>query len=232
MNQSQFDMREQALILLYEQFEQWLGQWNFSCQKGCSSCCSQNVTMTSLEGDYIYRFIRKQNREERFWDTLRSVDIVADPGQTPNKFAESCFNNDEITDPPQPLTKACPFLVNMTCSIYEVRPFNCRCFVSEKKCSPNTPAAAPAFLFTCSTVIMQLIEHLDQKGRWGNMLDILRSLIPEFQGRDLRSRIRSCRPLPGLLIPPEDSDRIQPFLKSILSAQLGDKSLQAVLNGQ
>jgi len=226
-------MKNQALTLIDDLFEQWLNQWQFACRKGCADCCTQNVTMTSLEGERIYRYIRQEKREERFVEILKSVDLPGLPGQTPNEFAACCFNNETPPSPQQSFSRACPFLVNRICSIYEVRPFNCRCFVSTEKCGPDSPAAAPDFIFSSATVVMQLIEHLDQKGMWGNMLDILRCQIPGFSGNKLiQSRIRACRPVPGLLIPPEDADRVNPLLESIFTARIGPKNLQDILNGQ
>ena len=225
-------MKYQVLTRIYSVFDHWLSQWNFVCYKGCSTCCTQNVTMTGLEGEHIYRFIKDRQKEEWFVNVLQSIDLVENPGPTTNEFATFCLNDEEIESPHQSHSKPCPFLIKQSCTIYEARPFNCRCFVSREKCRSDRPAVVPDFILTGSTVVMQIVEHLDQRGQWGNMLDILRIQSVSLQSNDLiQRRIHECKPLPGFLIPPEDFKHVQSLLDSIFSAQVDGKSVKMILNG-
>lgn len=225
-------MKKHILTLIYTTFDHWLDQWDFVCQKGCSACCTQNVTMTGLEGEHIRDFIQERQQEEWFRGILQSVDCIDRPGPTTNEFAASCLQGEEIEQPLQAHLEPCPFLVEHCCTIYEVRPFNCRCFVSFEKCGPNHAAVVHEYILSASTALMQIIEHLDQRGQWGNMLDILRMQTDHFQdNKQISQQIHECKTLPGFLIPPEDFDKVQPLLESIFSAQVNGKSVETILNG-
>ena len=225
-------MKKHILTLIYTHFDHWLDQWDFVCQKGCSACCTQNVTMTGLEGEYIDHFIQKKQKETWFREVLQSIVSIARPGPTTNEFATDCLAGKEIEPPPQSHFEPCPFLIEQSCAIYEARPFNCRCFVSLEKCSPNHAAVVHDYILSASTALMQIIEHLDQRGPWGNMLDILRLQTGYLQNNEqISQRIHKCKALPGFLIPPEDFDTIQPLLESIFSAQVNGKSVETILNG-
>lgn len=74
-----------------------------ACRKGCSDCCRMNVTISSMEAERLAQFSGK---------SIRRIDhhIYHDLSQ----FAGV----------------ACPFLVENTCSVYEIRPYACRAHVS------------------------------------------------------------------------------------------------------
>ena len=85
---------------------------NTFCKKGCNNCCFYKVSISELEAQLI-------------------------ENKTGYKRSES-INNLFITDYHG---SPCPFLKNEACSIYDVRPFVCRRFVtlasSERWCHPN-----------------------------------------------------------------------------------------------
>jgi len=226
-------MKQQVLQCITDAFEQWLTQWDFHCEKGCCVCCTQNVTVTGLEVDSIVGWVEEKYAKIWLEERLQAIGPVGDPGSTTNEFATQCFENQNVTQPDPPSFKACPFLDNQLCTIYNVRPFNCRCFVSFSKCGENQPAIAHDPILSASTAVMQIIEHLDQGGRWGNVLDLLR-LETGYSNNDeqLKSRIKKCLPLPGFLIPPEDYEQVRPLLESIFSAKINGKSLEDILNGK
>ncbi len=223
---------EHILTSIYDVFDLWLNKWDFFCKKGCSLCCTQNVTITNLEAEHIHRFITTRQKDAWFRNMLKSVVYIDQPGQTPNEFAASCLNNESVDPAPRSNDKPCPFLMDQVCAIYEVRPLNCRCFVSQEKCGTNNPAIVPDYILTGSTTVMQIVEHLNQKGHWGNMLDILRLQSVDLTNKELLlKRVKMCRPIPGLLIPPDEIKHIQPLLESIFSTQVDGKSVETILNG-
>lgn len=74
-----------------------------ACGKGCSACCRMNVTISSMEAGRLAQFSGKSiNRVDRhiYHETSRFAGV------------------------------ACPFLVENTCSVYEIRPYACRAHVS------------------------------------------------------------------------------------------------------
>lgn len=85
-----------------------------ACGKGCSACCRMNVTISSMEAERLAQFSGKSiNRVDRhtYHETSRFAGV------------------------------ACPFLVENTCSVYEIRPYACRAHVSFDKtaywCEPE-----------------------------------------------------------------------------------------------
>ena len=228
-------MKELVLTQIYSAFDDWLSQWNFVCKEGCSNCCTQNVTMIGLEGKRIQNFIEKSPQKEWFIEVLDNVSTVALPGSTTNEFAADCLKGEEGGEEELPAPnqlEPCPFLREQRCAVYPVRPFNCRCFVSQEKCGLNHPAVVQPFVLSASTALLQLIEHLDQGGQWGNMLDILRlRLEGGIDNQNILPRIQKCKPLPGFLIPPEDFDLVQPLIQAIFSSQVNDKTVETILNG-
>ncbi len=70
----------------------------------------------------------------------------------------------------------CPFLEDGCCSIYDVRPFSCRCFISETVCKPGVPAVIGETYLSASSAVMQIIEHLGQGEYLGNLFDVLLAL--------------------------------------------------------
>jgi len=187
--------------------------------------------MTGLEGKYIQNFILDRQKEEWFGNILQSVGPVLPPGLTTNEFATACLTGQEVDQPVHSYTEQCPFLVEQNCSIYAIRPFNCRCFVSREQCGPDHPAVVHDFILSAATAVMQIIEHLNQGGSWGNMLDILRMESSDFiNEKQIHQRIQRCKPLPGFLIPPQDLNMVQPLLESIFSAQVDGQSVEVTLN--
>ena len=225
-------MKKRILSHIYTAFDQWTTGLLPACYKGCCHCCSQNVTMTALEGRIILDAHKDPSRQIRLKKILQSVDRITPPGLTTNGFAKACLNNREPDQPSALPTPPCPFLEDSICSIYAVRPMNCRCFFSLKRCAPGQAASIHEFVLSGATAVLQLIEHLDQGEPWGNMLDILR-LDPadgiDVQG--IKQRLKTSLPLPGFLIPPEDFDRVQPLIQTIFSQTIGGKSIETILNG-
>lgn len=70
-----------------------------ACGKGCADCCRMNISITSLE----------------------AVQLVTSSGRKPKPVARS------ISHPTNEFYgKACPFLVDNQCSVYDDRPLSCR----------------------------------------------------------------------------------------------------------
>jgi Fe-S-cluster containining protein len=195
-----------------------------ACVRGCAACCTQNVTMTTLEGYRIiedlstgqvdlFLLLGRSAQQERF-----------QPSVTTNALAALCM---EGKDPPEenhdrPMA-SCPFLSNKECLIYLHRPFGCRCFFSTQKCDAIASAVVDPFLVTVNTLFLQIIEHIDAGGLGGNMTDVLLFLESEkhrkqYEGAaslNYPQELSMNRSIPGLLVPPEHISRIQPILQKI-----------------
>lgn len=238
-------MKKKILDIIYNEFEQWSLKENFCCSKGCAVCCTQNVTITALEGVKIIEFCQENNLESWLANKLSDQKQVAPPRQTTNEYIATFLEGREEEQGSIDTTTRCSFLENDTCSIYPVRPFSCRCFVSQKRCDQHGSAQLPNHYLSASIAVMQIIEHLGQFEYWGNMEDVLLSLCDyssyhkiasALENRALmmqaRLRILKAKPIPGFSFPEEDMDAISPLIDAIFKTKIGEKNIEQILNGR
>ncbi len=194
-------LKEDILQIIYEAFAEWSAGFSFACTRGCAACCTQNVTMTAVEGEVVHRLIRENDREGWLAGKLQAKGKTERPRMTTNDFAGACLGKGEDVQSEQSGNMSpCPFLEHGCCQIYEVRPFSCRCFASKQRCLAGTSALLPEYYLSASTAVMQIIEHLGQGEYWGNMLDVLSALCDLPENRNYAT-----------LLPPSfaDQSRIQ-----------------------
>jgi hypothetical protein len=119
------------------------------------------------------------------------------------------------------------FLADTICTIYEVRPFGCRSFGSQKKCAADSPAAVAPLHMTVNTVFLQIIEHLNSDGGlWGNMAEILKVQT----GQTAAKQVTRARSLPGFLIEPSEEEPVNRLLSKLFDAPAGAKSLAELID--
>jgi hypothetical protein len=127
---------------------------------------------------------------------------------------------EEIVDPNW---GPCPMLSDKECPVYGVRPFGCRCMVSKTVCAETGYADIEDLTLTVANLFNQFIEHLDQDGMIGNLIDVLLYLdhdkhpaatTSEKKGL-LEKGLLPNRPIPVLMIPPEHREQMGPLLDSL-----------------
>lgn len=91
----------------------------YACKKGCSWCCHQSVMVTAAEVLHAAKFLHDNLTES---EVLRLRDLVAARA----KQSEG-LDNDQRMDQ----RVACAFLIDDICTIYPVRPLQCRGGFSE-----------------------------------------------------------------------------------------------------
>ncbi len=202
----------EALEKIYALHADLMGTMDLACRAGCDLCCTRNVTVTSLEAGLIVRHLEKASLL-RLLEKIKSTKQLPrfQPLTTTNTLAHLCRNGQT---PPEeewdPAWRPCPLLEDHRCSIYEVRPFACRCMVSKSVCQPGGQAEIDDFLLAIHTVFLQFIEHADTAGCSGNLIDML-----------ARSSVDSClekhgfvpnRPIEMILLPPEYQTRGQKII--------------------
>ncbi|MCK5515548.1 MAG: YkgJ family cysteine cluster protein, partial [Desulfobulbaceae bacterium] len=236
-------MKGQLLETIYTIFTDWNSSKNIACCKGCSACCTQNVTMTALEGEIILRFIHKADMDKWFAEKLQENRPQHRPKMTTNDFARACLQGKNVEIGEISNQAPCPFLEENFCQIYPARPFSCRMMISEKTCSTGQPALIPGHYLAASTAVSQIIEHLGQKEYWGNMLDILPALcdISEHSGTaqhlnttimmQARMQTLTAKPLPGFLFTEDEDQTVSPLLNTIFNARIDGKRIEDILNG-
>lgn len=238
------EIKKTLLEQLYALHAKWLAPMGLACGKGCAACCTQSVTMTSIEGELIVDFLRQQNRLDSLDEVLAAHRCrkTSQPPLTTNAFAEYCLRG---VEPEEPVHEdwdftPCPFLHDEVCTIYTARPFGCRAFVSTVDCSKTGSAEIAPMVLTVNTVFTQIIEHIDQGNYWGKMLDILAcSPIPSVspQTNTTRnpenaagSRLRRAKRLPGLLVSEIDKKPVQSILDAFFSRTIDGKKIETLLN--
>ena len=208
-----------ALLNIYDHYRQWAKGFDIACEKGCATCCTQSVTMTTLEGELIYAFIR--NDKPELLPVLNNLpENSSTPSTTTNRFALDCLREKNIDKEDSPWNLSpCVFLRENCCSIYPMRSFMCRSFGSRIKCQDSGSAEIEPLFLTLNTVIMQCIEHLDQGRPWGNMNTILHMLTATENNIPVPGNrpVLLAEPIPGFLIPPEEQKQLQGQLKTLLN---------------
>jgi len=238
-------LKEDILQIIYEAFAEWSAGFSFACTKKCAACCTQNVTMTAVEGEVVHRLIRENDREGWLAGKLQAKGETERPRMTTNDFAGACLGKGEDVQSEQSGNMyPCPFLEHGCCQIYEVRPFSCRCFASEQRCLSGTSALLPEYYLSASTAVMQIIEHLGQGEYWGNMLDVLSALcdlpenrscatlLPPSFADQSRIQVIKAKPLPGFLLLDDEMEKIAPLLDAIFTRKVGEKTVESILNGK
>lgn len=239
-------MKKRILEIIYKSYDEWSASRQWACSEGCAACCTQNVTITALEGEQILHHVLSEGKTSWFADKLSLPTNPHRPRQTINEYAQTCLSGQEPppeqdADPGQ----ACPFLEQNRCAIYRVRPFSCRCFLSQEKCSPSRPALVDHQQLAAATAISQLLEHLGQFEYWGNMLDVLPAMLDISKYRRIREHLAAphppdngrcrtlqARPLPGFLLTEEEYQQVSPLLTAIFSAEINGRTVEAILNGE
>lgn len=239
-------MKQLILKSIYQSFDSWAADIRTACHQGCAACCTQDVTMTEIEGNYILDYISKSGRLDWLVDRVSTDDLpLHRPPYTTNEFAQACINEKDTEPGMGTFDRSCPFLDHKNCSIYEARPFSCRSFASQKVCQPGSSAVIPQYYLSAATAVSQLIEHLAQQQYWGNMLHILYTIIQKrgygqetieqdiCTQRDLSQRyLLRAKPLPGFLLTDDERSVVMPLLVQILSTEIGPRTIEQILNGK
>jgi len=219
------DLSDRIDILdrIYKIYAAFTDSLELACQKYCSTCCTRNVTITTLEGYKIADHLIENGKSELFKKIKNeSYKKRFQPIITTNKIADLCIQGKELPDETIDRSwESCPLLINDECPIYEVRPFSCRCMVSKTNCIDK--AEMDPFILTVNNVFLQYIEHIDQHGFSGNLTDVLlfmesknnmKSYIMEVLKNPGKELIKNL-PMSILLIPPEHRQQIKPIINSL-----------------
>lgn len=217
--------RLSALDRIYAIYNEFAATLDLACRKTCADCCTSHVTLTTLEG---YRLLSRLPLTLKA-TLLKAIPTEPDadrfrPAITTNQLAELCAKGIEASDEADTDTgKVCALLVDRLCSIYEFRPFGCRCLVSRHNCGEKGHAEIDDFVLSVNTVLLQTLEHVDAGGCTGNLVDVLRVLLCAANWTAYENGSLSCKnnavisnhPLSVLMIPPEHRTRMEPILKKL-----------------
>ena len=220
----------EALNRVYKIYDAYSATLDLACKARCAHCCTTNVTMTTLEGYKIIYDLAAAGRHEII-DSLKGIEAQErfKPQLTTNRMAELCAADAKV---PEEDTAGewqdCSLLDDSLCSIYDLRPFGCRCFVSRQNCGETGYADMDDFTASVNTVFLQVIEHLDAEGCSGNLTDVLQFMASEDKRRAYQKGGVNCEKnglivnweLKVLMIPPEHREKIEPILQQLRDVNL------------
>jgi len=160
---------------IYALFDQIMADYQFVCREKCATCCTCNVTITSLEANLILNTLdEKQIKVIKKALVDRFPERRYIPEMTSNQFARLCVQGKEVPEEKNdPSWGKCPFIKEDLCIIYNVRPFGCRALMSQIDCKKNDIAQIPPLVLTINNIFLQSIEHMDNGGEFGNLSDML-----------------------------------------------------------
>lgn len=215
----------EALNRVFEIYDGFSSTLDLACKAKCAHCCTTNVTMTTLEGYKIVDDLLATGKLDVI-DRLEETEEMPrfQPLLTTNRMAELCAADAKV---PQEETaekgQDCSLLSDRLCTIYDLRPFGCRCFVSRQNCGETGYADIDDLTASVNTVFLQVIEHLDAEGCSGNLIDVLQFMASEDNRRAYAQGEANCEAsglivnweLKVLMIPPEHRERIEPILQQL-----------------
>ena len=220
----------EALNRVFEIYDGFSSTLDLACKAKCAHCCTTNVTMTTLEGYKIVDDLLATGKLDVI-DRLEETEEMPrfQPLLTTNRMAELCAADAKV---PQEETaekgQDCSLLSDRLCTIYDLRPFGCRCFVSRQNCGETGYADIDDLTASVNTVFLQVIEHLDAEGCSGNLIDVLQFMASEDNRRAYAQGEANCEAsglivnweLKVLMIPPEHRERIEPILQQLRKINL------------
>ena len=214
-----------ALDRIFDVYNRFCDPLDMACKKYCAHCCTSNVTLTTLEGYKIVDHLIATGRLGII-DRLkhRAAAIRYQPQISANRLAELYAAEAKVPQEEMPAeSEQCSLLTKNLCSIYDQRPFGCRCFVSRKNCAERGYADIDEFMASVNTLFLQTIEHLDADGCSGNLIDVLQVMASEDNRQAYAKDRLKCEPnglivnwsLKVLMIPPEHRTKMEPLLQEL-----------------
>ena len=220
------DMNSKLTVLekIYKIYDDFSVTPDIACKKHCCLCCTGKVTMTTIEGYRVVEGILAKDKGDLFGKIKESVKQAGfRPKITINEMAELCTKDGDWPEEENRSAGECPLLDDKECSVYQYRPFGCRCFISTKNCAESGSAIVDDFVVTVNNIFMQVIEHVDSDGFSGNLTDILH-FLESAENREKLSSGQIKNPPPGLIknhplkilmIPPEHREKVEPIVDAL-----------------
>lgn len=165
------------LKAIYDDFERAAALYKAeaACAKGCAFCCTDagSIHITTMEGRVILEVIQRLPRK-------RQVAV--------KKALAADMKRRERNQP-----SACPLLMkNLSCMIYDHRPFACRRIYSLKTCSQSQHPVLSKQVMALGDAAIKALQTLDENGYSGHLSYILHMLAsPAFLDTYLAGE---CRP--------------------------------------
>lgn len=189
------------LSRLYTYYDEVAAEFQVVCAEGCAACCTRSVWVTRLEAAWLLsrlpadrirwvcRSLQEAGRNEAH--SVPKMSLLASLTEV-----EALKEEEEEADVS---ARSCPLLDADRCTIYDARPFACRCMSSRTPCASTGFADQPERLLWMNVLFLQAIEHLDRQGFTGNLIDVV-PFVEEGQGNI--ERFVPNMALKGWVLPP------------------------------
>lgn len=220
------DLNSKLTVLekIYKIYDDFSVTMDIACKKHCCLCCTRSVTMTTIEGYRLLEGILAKGKGGLFRKIKESDKQTGfRPKITINEMAELCTEEGAFPEEENTSAGECFLLADKECSVYQYRPFGCRCFISKQNCAESGSATVDDFALTVNNIFLQVIEHVDAGGFSGNLTDVL-SFLENAENREnlLSSKMINPssvliknHPLKILMIPPEHRGKAQPIMDAL-----------------
>jgi hypothetical protein len=221
----EIERKLKALDRILAVYDGFVRTQDSACKMHCHQCCTTRVVLTTLEAYKICQTLPAGEREKLFRRVCEASGLKRfRPAVTTNALAELCAEDEDL--PPESeefVGEECPLLTADLCTIYALRPFNCRCFISRVPCAEKGYADVSEEVLAVNTLFLQTIEHLDADGCSGNLLDLLELLASEEKRASYAAGSLHCtgnglianHPMKVLMLPPEHRANIDPVLSKL-----------------
>jgi hypothetical protein len=226
----EIERKLKALDRIYAVYDEFVRVQDTACKMHCHQCCTTHVTLTTLEAYKICETLPVGERAELFRRVREASGLNRfRPAVTTNALAELCAEDEDLPlEDGETAGEECPLLAEGLCSIYALRPFNCRCFVSRTSCGEKGYAAVDEAVLAVNTLFLQTVEHVDADGCSGNLLDVLHVLAREEKRTAYAGGALPCtgcglianRPMKVLMLPPGQRERIEPILNKLRAIRI------------
>jgi len=220
----------EALNRVFEIYDAFSSTLDLACKEKCAHCCTSNVTITTLEGYKIVDDLIASGKLDVI-NKLKRMEAMPrfQPLLTTNRMADLCAADAKV--PEEEMAdewQDCSLLTDSLCTIYDLRPFGCRCFISRQNCGETGFADIDDFTASVNTVFLQVIEHLDAEGCSDNLINVLQFMASEDNRRAYKQGQTNCEDsglivnweLKVLMIPPEHREGMEPILQQLRKINL------------
>jgi hypothetical protein len=226
----EIDRKLKALDRIYAVYDEFIRVQDTACKTHCHQCCTTHVTLTTLEATSICVTLPPGEHEKLFGRVREASGLKRfQPALTTNSLAELCADDEDLpVENEAPANEECPLLAEGLCSIYALRPFNCRCFISRTPCGEKGYADLDEVALAVNTLFLQTVEHVDADGCSGNLLDVLEVMASEEKRTAYAEGSLHCtgnglianRPMQVLMLPPSQRKRIEPILSKLRAIRI------------
>ncbi len=83
------DIKDRLVVLekILDIYDGFMAQQDIACAKGCATCCTRNVTMTTLEGYKLMEYMISKGNDERLMEKIKAESMPGGSGDTLDRRA-------------------------------------------------------------------------------------------------------------------------------------------------